>query len=610
MSQHPTLTPTLSQGEKEATLTPALSQGERETTLTPTLSQGERDSELPLPLGEGWGEGQCTAFDAAAHDYDSIFTHTTVGRWLREMVWARLGLDFQPGMRVLELACGTGEDAIWLARLGVRVVATDASPAMLTVAREKATRAGVADRVEFRLLDLADLEFVVRMDSLHSPQASVRDPGAEAPTTSEIQFDGAFSNFGGLNCVSDLRQVAEFLGNVVRPGGRVVLVVMGPWCPWEIIWHLAHGQIGTAFRRLKPGGVEASVSGPRVHAWYTSTRRLRQEFAPWFRHRGTFGIGALLPPPYLGHLVDRWPSAFAKVAEGERRVAGWWPFNVWNDHYMIEFERKGNLGELSGTQRNSAELSGTQRNLAEFRESKVPPSSPKFPRVPFLRPLWRRLLAARYRLFQTHRHNRLVLEEVAGRPVLVLPQVFNPKLFRSGELLAQALGPQTIPPGSTVLDMGTGSGVDAVFAAQWAGHVTAVDINPEAVRCARINALLHHVEHKIDVCQGDLFGPVAGESFDVVLFNPPYYRGEPRDALDRAFHANDVMERFVAGLDAVLKPGGRAILVLSSDADPLRVVKIMRQHGFRSTVLYQTELLHETMFIYSFERELHENDLV
>src|SRR5688572_10666790 len=112
-----------------------------------------------------------------------------------------------------------------------------------------------------------------------------------------------------------------------------------------------------------------------------------------------------------------------------------------------------------------------------------------------LRPLGRRLLAWRYRLFQTHRHNRLVLEQVAGKPLIVLPEVFNPKLFRSVEFLAETLGPELVPLGAKVLDMGTGSGVGAVFAAAWAGQVVAVDINPAAVRCARINALLHGYEN-------------------------------------------------------------------------------------------------------------------
>jgi HemK-related putative methylase len=215
----------------------------------------------------------------------------------------------------------------------------------------------------------------------------------------------------------------------------------------------------------------------------------------------------------------------------------------------------------------------------------------------------RRLLAWRFRLFQMHRHNHLVLEEIAGRQLVVLPGVFNPKLFRTGEFLARCLGEEMIPPGSRVLDLGTGSGVGAIFAAERAGRVVAVDINPAAVRCARLNALLHGCDHKIDVREGDLFAPVVGETFDVVLFNPPYYRGEPRDSLDQAFRANGLIERFAAGLGAVLAPDGQALLVVSSDMDVADLLHCMRGVGFADKVVRTREFINETMTVYAFERK-------
>ena len=81
--------------------------------------------------------------------------------------------------------------------------------------------------------------------------------------------------------------------------------------------------------------------------------------------------------------------------------------------------------------------------------------------------------------------------------------------------------------------MGTGSGVCAVFAARHAHRVVAVDINPGAVRCAALNALLNHVEARIEVRQGDLFAPVARERFDLVLFNPPFFVGAQRTRATR-----------------------------------------------------------------------------
>jgi release factor glutamine methyltransferase len=180
---------------------------------------------------------------------------------------------------------------------------------------------------------------------------------------------------------------------------------------------------------------------------------------------------------------------------------------------------------------------------------------------------WRLWLRVRFRLFQRHRHDALVLEEVAGMPIIVLPKVFNPKLFWTGEFLARLIDERLVPRGAAVLDLGTGTGVGALAAARWAGRVVAVDINPEAQRCARINVLLNRLEDRVEVRGGDLFEPVAGERFDVILFNPPYYPGLPQGPLDQAFRAADVAQRFARGLAAHLCPGGYALVLLSSTGD-------------------------------------------
>jgi HemK-related putative methylase len=210
----------------------------------------------------------------------------------------------------------------------------------------------------------------------------------------------------------------------------------------------------------------------------------------------------------------------------------------------------------------------------------------------------RQALRWRYRLTQRHRYNRLVLEEVAGRPLLVLPQVFNPKLFRTGAYLAGLLDERLIPAGSEVLDMGCGSGVAGVMAATWAGRVVAVDINPDAVRCARINALLNRLDDKIEVREGDLFGPVPRERFDVVLFNPPYYRGAPRDAAEHAWRSDDTVERFAEQLGDHLVPGGCALVVLSTDGDAAGFLEAFRASGFDIAVVARRKLLNETLTVY------------
>lgn len=295
-------------------------------------------------------------FDAVAADYDAAFTQRRLGRWLRGMVWARLGEAFQPGQQVLELGCGTGQDAVWLARRGVRVTATDASTAMLEITGRKARAAGVDDLVSVEQLDLAWLAVDVPEDArrmrhrlVPTSGRSGRDeamphPSAIQPVIAidglENQYDGAFANFGPLNCVEDRRAVAAGLAGLVRRGGRVVVVVMGPICPWEIVWHLARGRFKTAFRRFRSGAEAHVGDGQTMQVWYPSPRRLEREFAPYFETLELAGIGLLLPPSEMGRLVDRTPGLFGRLARLDRRFAAALPWRLFNDHYLMMLERR------------------------------------------------------------------------------------------------------------------------------------------------------------------------------------------------------------------------------------------------------------------------------
>jgi HemK-related putative methylase len=198
------------------------------------------------------------------------------------------------------------------------------------------------------------------------------------------------------------------------------------------------------------------------------------------------------------------------------------------------------------------------------------------------------------------RLGRLVLEEIDGVPLLVLPEVFNPVIFRSSALLARTVASDPFVrsgPELSVLDMGTGSGVGALFAAKAGCRVTAVDINPEAVRCARINALVNRLEDRIDVYQGDLFDPIAGHRFDLVLFNPPYFRGAPRSLLDAAWRGEDVLERFADGLGSVLSPDGRALIVLSTDGERDALLKRLGENGFDLSTAARKDLGNEVLTV-------------
>lgn len=252
-------------------------------------------------------------FDEGAAGYDDGFTRTAIGTRIRAAVWRRLDAAFAEGSRVLEIGCGTGEDAVHLAARGVRVLATDPAAAMVREARSKADRSLVGERVATRVLDAA------RLDEL-----------------GEESFDGAFSNFGALNCVPDLSPVVAGLARLVRPGGRVLLCVMGRYVPWEWAWFLARGRRGAAFRRLAKEGTE--WRGLRIS--YAPLGALKRTFEPAFRFAGARAVGALLPPSYAEAWAARHPRLLGALDALERRVEALPPFPSLADHVLLELERR------------------------------------------------------------------------------------------------------------------------------------------------------------------------------------------------------------------------------------------------------------------------------
>jgi SAM-dependent methyltransferase len=250
-------------------------------------------------------------FDVLAPDYDAQFTRTLVGSLLRHATWRWLDRAFGAGQRVLELNCGTGDDALHLASRGVRVLATDASPAMVDIARGKVAAAN-AGLVEVRRLEIEHLEQL------------------------SGTWDGAFSNFGGLNCVADLHGAADAMARLVKPSGRVVLCVMGPVVPWEWVWFLGRLDARSAFRRLAPGG----TTWRGITVRYPSVGATRRAFAPHFRLRRVGGLGVLVPPPYADGWARRHPELVQRLNRWERRIEAWPLVPRLGDHYLMELERR------------------------------------------------------------------------------------------------------------------------------------------------------------------------------------------------------------------------------------------------------------------------------
>jgi len=160
--------------------------------------------------------------------------------------------------------------------------------------------------------------------------------------------------------------------------------------------------------------------------------------------------------------------------------------------------------------------------------------------------------------------------------------------------------------GECVLELGTGCGLLAILAARAGVKVVATDINPAALECARANAVAHGVADNIDFRFGDLFEPVTGERFDLVIFNPPYLpvgREEAFDGpLDRAWEAGPdgrrIINRFLHGLPDHLTSNGRVLFVQSSLADISKTLQALEMGGFQVTILREKLPFEELFLLY------------
>jgi SAM-dependent methyltransferase len=254
------------------------------------------------------------AFSAVARHYDADFTDTAVGRLQRERVWHWLAKNLLGTPAVLELNCGTGADALWMVQRGCQVLATDISPEMVRLANEKIAQAGLSEKASARVCSFADI--------------------GQLP---EDTFDLIFSNFGGLNCVSpsELERLGEVLNAKLKPGGQFIAVVMGRFCWWETLYFLLKRAPSKAFRRLRPGPVEARLDADTtVPTWYYSPAVFRRAFAQ-FSFNTIQPIGLWLPPSYLDPFFAKRPGLLRTLNMLENNWAPAWLTSA-ADHYFIK----------------------------------------------------------------------------------------------------------------------------------------------------------------------------------------------------------------------------------------------------------------------------------
>lgn len=256
------------------------------------------------------------AYDAIAADYDR---QVHGDEWMRQILWERYLNVFRPGSHLLDVSCGTGLDDIFLAQHGMSVTGVDVSPGMISHLDAKISSLGLTDRIESRLLDVAELS-----------------------TLSPESFDGIISAFAGLNTLSDLSPFAADSARLLRPGGRMVLHLLNRFSLWEWLGLLAGGHWAAARGLAQRSERVFSIGGQPVrHFFFAPDEAYRRFFAREFLLRRRYGLGCLRPP----HTVERIPPSIASTLGRLERVVGrHCPFVDWGRFFVLELEKKPGKG--------------------------------------------------------------------------------------------------------------------------------------------------------------------------------------------------------------------------------------------------------------------------
>jgi ubiquinone/menaquinone biosynthesis C-methylase UbiE len=261
------------------------------------------------------------AFDAIAPRYDDMFSAAAnpLIAMMRARVMRAVDRHFPDPATLLEIGCGTGEDALALLERGHRVVACAPAPAMIAKARAKlAAAGGRAAQVE---LLAGSVERI-----------------AETWSARGQAVDGVFSNFAPLNCELSLAPLRLLLERALRRGGRFIAVVLPQICPLEVALFMARAEPRAALRRFRREAV-ADVEGQRFAMKYYGATDFDAALGGSFRRIETRSLGLFLPPLSFGNSFARVPGLLTALGAVEDRVSALPGLRRMGDHVLLVYER-------------------------------------------------------------------------------------------------------------------------------------------------------------------------------------------------------------------------------------------------------------------------------
>lgn len=257
-------------------------------------------------------------FDSFAENYDEYFTNSIIGTAQRNIVHAYLNKIFtkKSKLNILELNCGTGEDALWFSQFGHRVLATDISEKMLTETEKKIKLKGNPELVKTYRFDLRNPE----------------------DFKSSEKFDMIFSNFGGVNCLTppQFEKLPGVFKHLLNPHGRVILILMPKFCSWEFIYFVLKLKIKKSLRRFSKEGALSEIDGNEFRVYYYSPGYVKKTFSTEFETIAINPVGFFIPPSYLEFFFKTKKRTFKMLDDMEHIISNSEFLAGFSDHFLID----------------------------------------------------------------------------------------------------------------------------------------------------------------------------------------------------------------------------------------------------------------------------------
>lgn len=259
------------------------------------------------------------AFDSASEEYDFTISHNYINSWIRRRSISTLLSLAKEGDILLEIGCGTGEEAIKIAGHVKKIVATDISAKMIELVNLKVKAKGLDKKIiPFRIAasDIAELEHIL---------------GGEL-------FDLAYSFNGCLNCEPNLGRFSESLSRLLKSSAYFICSIRNPVCASEMLSHLLILQPRKSTPR-KHQPTMVSVGGMDVPAFYYTPDAFVKNLEPRFRPVKFFALPAILPPAYLSDYYIRMGRLTSLVERVEPLLSDKKPFSLLGDQTLFIFQK-------------------------------------------------------------------------------------------------------------------------------------------------------------------------------------------------------------------------------------------------------------------------------